>query len=43
MTYYQEVPQEMARFTKDEETLKETMNISEERVSTIQAFIQTLK
>jgi NAD(P)-dependent dehydrogenase (short-subunit alcohol dehydrogenase family) len=39
--YYREVPREMARFTKDEETLREIMKISGERVSTIESFQET--
>lgn len=40
--YYREVPKEMARFTKDEETLQEIMRISEERVSIITSFQKTV-
>lgn len=40
--YYREVPKEMARFTKDEATLREILRISEERVSIIASFQKTM-
>jgi len=41
--YYQEVPQEMARFTRDKAVLQEIVNLSEERVRTIKSFQQTFE
>lgn len=40
--YYSEVPKEMARFTKDEPTLREIMKISEQRVRIIESFQKTM-
>jgi hypothetical protein len=41
--YYREVPQEMARFTNDENFLREVMKTTEHRLKFINAFQETLK
>ena len=41
--YYREVPQEMAKFTKDKTVLQEIVKISEDRVRTIKSLEQALK
>jgi len=40
--YYKEVPREMARFVKDEETMQEIIKISRERVKIIGSFQKTI-